>query len=76
MVSSIKRTNQATYITGYACCCVCVSGWLMGIVMCLQAGCRRIRHCRSGCVGCRNENFIETSWTYQEHIIGFNIDME
>jgi hypothetical protein len=36
MVSSIKRTNQATYITGYACCCVCVSGWLMGIVMCHQ----------------------------------------
>ena len=75
MVSSIKRTNQATYITAYACCCVCVSGWLMGIVMCRQGAVAFAIVDRVVLVE-EMKILLKPTWTYQEHIIGFHIDME
>jgi hypothetical protein len=69
MVSSIKRTNQATYITAYACCCVCVSGWLMGIVMCRQGAIAFAIVDRVVLVE-EMKILLKPTWTYQEHIIG------
>jgi hypothetical protein len=67
MVSSIKCTNQATYITGYACCCVCVSRWLMGIVMCHQGAVAFAIVDRVVLVE-EMKILLKPTWTYQDHI--------
>jgi hypothetical protein len=74
MVSGIDRTYQAAYILADDCCCAHVNRSLVGTAL-----------CRQGAVACAIADQVvllkeepvlsKPSWTHQEHIIHFHLDM-
>ena len=75
MVSSIKRTDQAAYVPGHDFSRAHMSGSLVEAIL-----------CRQGAVVCaivdrvvlveHRALLLKPSWTHQEHIIHFHMEMK